>query len=796
MEIPLALILLIILVLLIIQNGKTNEQENRIKTILDKLDSLTNTLELYAKNEFHEAGKETIRPSETKPIPPSPVQTPVLTNRPVSPPISISLPSLKENQGLSNPTNEIPLKAIPDFSEPLIQIQAKGFWERFMERNPDLEKFIGENLVNKIGIAVLVLAIGFFVKYAIDNNWIGPVGRVAIGILAGGLLIGTAHRLRKNFHAFSSVLAGGGLAVLYFSITLAFSQFHLFNQTTAFLILIGITCFSVVLSLLYDREELGVIALVGGLLSPFLVSGSQANYLALFFYLLILNIGLLFIAFNKLWRILNTLAFVLTVLVFAWLCWLIPISQYSVVFFYSSLLYILYFSINISFNIRETKKFLGFDFSLVLLNTAIYFGAGLYFLNLLHLKLWNGSFTLSIALLNLIASYILFRIKKVDKNILYLLIGITLTFISLTAPIQLNGHYITLFWSIEMCLLYWLYLKSEIQLMKLCSIIIWNAMLISLFLDISNVYLTYLHPVPIILNKGFITLFVASISNFILYILVRKDPNPVLYGIKINPKVFRFTSVFLLFISGFLEINYQSHLTASINNYSVFLLDFYIVSFAYILFKIGQRSTLLKINPKPGLILLILALVYYFTSFNQLFYLERMDLTTQKIEPFLVPLHISTAILIGLIFWELIQLQEVNRKEDLHPIGTWILVSSILLFLSLEFSWILRILFYKSYPSWEDLTRIYTKVILPILWGLCSFALIWLGFHFKRKDLRIISLSLFSLTLLKLFLFDIQNIPPTGKIFSFFLLGILLLVVSFMYQKLKIIIVDEDAKKD
>ena len=54
----------------------------------------------------------------------------------------------------------------------------------FYERNPDLEKFIGENLVSKIGIAILVLAIGFFVKFAIDNNWIGPVGRVGSAFYA------------------------------------------------------------------------------------------------------------------------------------------------------------------------------------------------------------------------------------------------------------------------------------------------------------------------------------------------------------------------------------------------------------------------------------------------------------------------------------------------------------------------------------------------------------------------------------------------------------------------------------
>ena len=142
----------------------------------------------------------------------------------------------------------------------------------FFERYPDLEKFIGENLVNKIGIAILVLAIGFFVKYAIDQNWVGPSGRVAIGIAAGGILVGIAHRLRKNYKAFSSVLVGGGIAVFYFTITLAFHQFHLFSQTVSFIILIVITAFAVALSLLYDRQELAVIALLGGMSSPFMVS--------------------------------------------------------------------------------------------------------------------------------------------------------------------------------------------------------------------------------------------------------------------------------------------------------------------------------------------------------------------------------------------------------------------------------------------------------------------------------------------------------------------------------------------
>jgi uncharacterized membrane protein len=107
--------------------------------------------------------------------------------------------------------------------------------------------------MSKIGIAILVLAIGFFVKYAIDNDWIGPAGRVAVGVVCGGILIAIAQWLRSQYKAFSSVLVGGGLAVLYCTIALAYHQYQLFGQDTAFIIMLVITAFSVILSLLVDK---------------------------------------------------------------------------------------------------------------------------------------------------------------------------------------------------------------------------------------------------------------------------------------------------------------------------------------------------------------------------------------------------------------------------------------------------------------------------------------------------------------------------------------------------------------
>jgi uncharacterized membrane protein len=100
-------------------------------------------------------------------------------------------------------------------------------------------------------------------------------------------------------------------------------------------------------------------------------------------------------------------------------------------------------------------------------------------------------------------------------------------------------------------------------------------------------------------------------------------------------------------------------------------------------------------------------------------------------------------------------------------------------------------MFYHQGTSLDQIETVYIKTALPVLWGIASFALMWLGMRYKTRVLRIISLSLFTLTLVKLFVYDIENIPAAGKIAAFFCLGVLLLIISFMYQKVKIIIADD-----
>ncbi|MDN3583588.1 DUF2339 domain-containing protein [Mucilaginibacter flavus] len=666
----------------------------------------------------------------------------------------------------------------------------------FFESHPDLEKFIGENLINKIGIAILVLAIGYFVKFAIDNNWVGPLGRIGIGVACGAILIGIAHRLRNSYKAFSSVLAGGGLAVFYFIITLGHHQFHLpDSQVAAFVILIVITIFAVLLALLYDKQELAVIALVGGFASPFMVSTGKANYDALFIYLLILNTGLLVIAYYKAWRVLNIVSFAFTVLVFGGVVYTLTPATYHYGFIYASIFYVLYFAINVANNVKENKKFIGSDFSILLLNTGLYFGVGLYLLTMMHEQQFRGLFCVSLAVVNLVLSYILFRNRKVDTNVLYLLIGITLTFISLAAPIQLHGNSITLFWATETVLLYWLYLRSSIKLMRLTSLILYTAMLLSLFMDWYQIYIYQQGTLTIIANKGFITTLVAAVSSSLMFVLIRRDQEQGKGDVKISPYIFSTIGLALLFLSGLLEVNHQFSNRYPETSLNILYMMLYTPAFIYAYYLVSLKVTVLRFNDSLRIGILVVAITIYLAVMPGFFSLLTDMLTLKKTPLSHYSAHWISALFICLLFYRLIRLCQSTLDAGMKTLFTWIISAGVVAFLSLEICLLSNLLFYSKMHDIDRIETVYIKTTLPILWGLLSFALMWLGMRYKMRTMRIVSLSLFSLTLLKLFLFDIVDIPQAGKIAAFFCLGILLLIISFMYQKVKKIIVDDETTK-
>lgn len=755
------------------------------------------------------ASKDVSNAAEAAPEKPlSPTDESVIQWRPYVPPpvvekkkeeelIKETIPESKDETvivpGINAPLSPRPLTPIVP-SEP-----KEGWWDKFVRNNPDFEKFIGENLANKIGIAVLVLGIAFFVKYAIDQNWIKETGRVAIGIGCGIIMIGIAHYLRNTYRSFSSVMAGGAIAVFYFTIAFAFHEYQLFTQSTAFIIMIVITAFAVALSLLYDKLELAVIATVGGFLVPFLVSTGQGNYIVLFTYLTILNVGILCISYFKRWPLLHVLSFFFTLIIYSgWLFQQLLFKSeqipYKNALLFASIFYLLFLAITLIHNLRTKIPFKGFQFSLMLLITFSFYTQGMLILNEWNDGKYQGIFTMIMSVINLDLAWYLYKTQKGEKNLLYLLIGLTLTFLSLTAPVQLKGHNITLFWAAETVLLYWLHQRSRITLFKYSSVIVFVLLFISLLMDwvIANDQSTTL---PLLFNnwKGVVTNFTVIISlGVYAYLLLKPDEDDnYLFNIskKMAASFMATLSAGILYLTCIFAINWHfSDLTSFvIPNVYHQIITYIFISFGLIVIK------KIKAFDNPVLqTVLILAGFLFFIASGLLSGKLVNGVVENRFAAGHLYLHWLADILLLYLLYQLAVIIRRNRNKFGNAF-TWLTAILFILFFSIECGrlYVYALADSKSITTYQQQ---YQKAGLTIVWAMLSFAMMWLGMKYKYKTLRIISLSFFTLALLKLFLYDISNISAGGKIAAFIMLGVLLLVISFMYQRLKKIIIDNEEK--
>jgi len=668
------------------------------------------------------------------------------------------------------------------------------------KKKRDIERFIGENLINKIGIGVLVLGITYFVNYAIDNNWINEVGRVAIGILSGGLLTFLAHKIRKTYKAFSSVLVGGAMAVFYYTISIGFHEYDLFSQPVAFGLMALITGFSVLLSISYDRKELAILALIGAFSTPVMVSNGGGNYQILFGYLTIVNVGMLVLAYFKKWNVVNILSFAFTSLLYAgWFAARVVdvvSPPYQGAFIFAGIFYVLFFFMHIINNVKEKRKFKGFEFGLMLSTTALFYTAGMVILNLSGSQQLQGLFTLVLAAFNLLFAYPLYKRNSVDKSLIYLLIGTVLTFVSLAAPVQLSGNYITLFWTAEMLLLLWLGQKSGIKFMKFSSLTIFGLMLISLVMDWQQIYFDYgTSSLPIILNKGFLTT-MFSVAGVIAYIQLLKNENEtyLLPGVKVEALKNLAKMVFtaLVYFIGAIEISFQ--LGDRVQFFALTTTS--VLAYTY-LFHIAlsyySKATLK--NPLSKVLLIVSGvLLFVYPMFNGL----EQDVRDACLMGDLSSMALITQYLnLGLVLCLAVQLVKNVRvfyglRTDIGKVTLWSLSFIGLIVASMHLNHQMMLLFFDfQNPNMSIIDKQTLKIGFPIVWGLSSFVLMLMGMKYKFRTLRVISLSIFTVILFKLFLFDIKGASEAGKIVAFILLGVLLLVISFMYQKLKNLFLEE-----
>ncbi len=179
---------------------------------------------------------------------------------------------------------------------------------------PRLETRLGLAWINRIGVVTVALCIAFGFKYAVDSAWIGPSGRVGLGVLAGMLALGIADRIwRGGQKIYAQGITGLGIAILYLSFYASFGFYHLLDAGFAFILMVVTTAMAGALALRYDAPAIAALGLLGGYATPLLLSTGEDRPWALFGYVLILNLGALAAARFRKWWSLEALAFAATI---------------------------------------------------------------------------------------------------------------------------------------------------------------------------------------------------------------------------------------------------------------------------------------------------------------------------------------------------------------------------------------------------------------------------------------------------------------------------------------------------
>ena len=690
-----------------------------------------------------------------------------------------------------------------------------------LEIKSDLEKFIGENLINKIGIAILVIGVGIGAKYSIENDLISPLTRIILGYLVGLGLIGLGIKLKKEYDNFSAVLVSGAMAILYFITYAAFSFYELIPQVFAFALMVIFTIFTVIAALNYNKQVIAHIGLVGAYAVPFLLSNDTGQAAVLFSYVAIINIGILVIAFKKYWKPLYYVSFALTWLIFfSWYATsYIEIEHFTLAWIFIIIFFAIFYITFLAYKLVQNKKFEVPDILLLLINSFIFYGIGYTLLDGHETgNQFLGLFTLGNAFIHFIVSAMIYRQKLADRNLFYLISGLVLVFITIAIPVQLNGNWVTLLWAGEAALLFWIGRTKNIPIYEKISYPLMILATISIFQDRATVYNSYFYygqtetSITPLLNIHFLSslLFIAAfwLINWLnrnqKYNSALASNQGLLQLVSITIPALLMVTIYMAFrmeIANYWDQLYRDSLihiqtqgdqySSTYNNYDLkyfktIWLIIYTMLFLSVLsivnFKKLKNNLLGNVNLGLNTLVLgvFLTLGLYELSELRESYINGSDFYKGGL--FNIGIRYLSFVFVALlVVCSHKYIRQEFIKTELKKVFDLVLHITILWIASSELL------------HWMDLadTSQSYKLGLSILWGVYALLLIAMGIYKKKKYLRLGAIALFGITLIKLFFYDISHLNTIAKTIVFVSLGILLLIISFLYNKYKNIIADE-----
>jgi uncharacterized membrane protein len=376
------------------------------------------------------------------------------------------------------------------------------------KRPMDFETLFGGRVLLGVGALILLLGIGFFIKYAFDNGWIGPTGRVAIGLIAGVAFVGAGRRFAGgDRRVFADAMTGLGGAILYLSLWGAGNGFHLVPVAASFVAMAIVTASLIALAVRGDSEVTAAFAVVGGFVTPLLNASETPDFTSLFVYIAILDSALAFLPVNRRWPRIQAASFFCTqfyllAALFNPVATAPPLA--SVLVFATVVL-----GLFLAQPLRKASRGValsGYEAGFVVIASAAYYYA-------LHVELYaEHRHWLTAAVVALAAAYLALAqvARSRDRDIFA---AIALALITGGVAITFTGNVVAILWSIEGALLVWVGLRQARSTIRIFGCIALALGTLDGFAESALYFGPHGRP---FFNQHFLTLAVVAAAYFIV----------------------------------------------------------------------------------------------------------------------------------------------------------------------------------------------------------------------------------------------------------------------------------------
>jgi uncharacterized membrane protein len=660
------------------------------------------------------------------------------------------------------------------------------------------EALIGGKLLNRIGALALILGVGFFLQYAFANDWITEPIRVAVGVLLGlALLAGAARSASGGFQIFAQGLVGAGIAILYLSAYASFNYYHLVGQPWAFVFMSAVTVITFTQAFRYNSIVVALLGLLGGFLTPFLLSTGEVNPVGLFSYLALLNLGLLAVAWRKdSWISIEPLSMAGTYFIYAiWLGENYAESSFVPGLLFLALFWMMFHAVHTARVVGNVMSHTRFRLLLASLHGLVVYILLYALINEGHAE-WRVTATLVLAVLYGATSLAARRRPGEEGVFLHSTLTAILLVIIATG-IQFKGMELVRFWSVEALALTWAGARGRVRLVWAGGLALY-ALGFLLLLGTRGAFLSpSAEPFTLLFNnRAFTFLLLAAclaLSGMLMGRLEQSGRGVVSILLHIAWCWVLFILISAETIDFFAQLirNAGPARTQHLEFLRAMALPVIWGACALPLVLLGSRISIRPII-YSGLIMLFIA---------GCFGLVR-GLTFVPIGEFVSLLNERALLLILLVAqyalaWRLLS---VDRGVPVLSgrFRSGLQAGIVLLFLVLITgeTWdyfargVYRLALVPGTVYNEELARLQNlrQLLLSSGWLVYSIILMALGIWKRSRVVRIEAIALFGVAILKIFIYDLSFLDTLYRIFSFLGLGVILLAVSYLYQRYRAII--------